>query len=38
LPAFADIVDRARVRQAAAERAFIEADGPRLLGLPLDAH
>jgi len=32
-PRFAEIVDRARVRQAAALRAFDDADGPRLLGL-----
>ena len=38
LPAFADIVDRARVGQRAAERAFIEADGLRLLGLSSEAH
>lgn len=38
LPAFAEILDRARVRQSAAERAFIEADGPRLLGLSVKAH
>jgi TolB-like protein len=38
LPAFAAILDRARLRQAAAAKAFADADGPRLLGLPLEAH
>jgi serine/threonine protein kinase/tetratricopeptide (TPR) repeat protein len=32
-PRFAEIADRARGRQAAARRAFDDADGPRLLGL-----
>jgi hypothetical protein len=31
--ALADLVERARVRQAAAKQAFVEADGPRLLGV-----
>ncbi len=35
-PAFADILDRARVRQQAAAKAFVDADGPRLLGLPAE--
>jgi serine/threonine protein kinase/tetratricopeptide (TPR) repeat protein len=32
-PRYAVVVDRARVRQTAARRAFDDADGPRLLGL-----
>jgi len=36
--AFDDILERARVRQSAAARAFADADGPRLLGLPLETH
>jgi TolB-like protein/tetratricopeptide (TPR) repeat protein len=31
--ALADIIERARVQQNAAARAFVEADGPRLLGI-----
>jgi serine/threonine protein kinase/tetratricopeptide (TPR) repeat protein len=38
LPPFAAIIERARLRQAAAARAFADADGPRLLGLPLETH
>ena len=37
-PAFDAILDRARVRQQAAAKAFVDADGPRLLGLPVDTH
>ena len=37
-PAFDDILDRARVRQRVAATAFGDADGPRLLGLPIDTH
>ena len=34
-PAFdAILLERARVRQQAAAKAFVDADGPRLLGLP----
>ena len=36
LPAFDAILERARLRQSAAAKAFADADGPRLLGLPLD--
>lgn len=35
---FGDILARARTRQEAARKAFVDADGPRLLGLPLDTH
>ena len=38
LPAFDAILERARLRQSAAARAFADADGPRLLGLPVDAY
>ena len=38
LPAFDAILERARLRQSAATKAFADADGPRLLGLPLDAY
>jgi TolB-like protein len=34
-PAFVALVGRAREKQAIAARAFAEADGPRLLGLPV---
>jgi serine/threonine protein kinase len=37
-PAFDDILERARVRQRAAAKAFVDADGPRLLGLPIETH
>ena len=37
-PAFTDLLERARVRQQAAAKAFADADGPRLLGLPADPH
>ena len=38
LPAFDAILERARLRHAAATKAFADADGPRLLGLPLEEH
>jgi hypothetical protein len=38
LPAFDAILERARLRHAAAARAFADADGPRRLGLPLEQH
>ena len=38
LATFTDILERARARQDVATKAFVGADGPRLLGLPLDAY
>ena len=38
LPAFNAILERAGLRHAAAAGAFADADGPRLLGLPLEMH
>ena len=38
LATFTDILERARARQDVAAKAFAGADGPRLLGLALEAH